>query len=524
MKKFVYLSLLVSVFITDLKGSPISPDSIAIGKSITFYDNLSLINLWSLGNNPAGFNFYPINAISQAQMGYNRSIEKMHWAQSPEIIEKFYIQTTGLKRVKKFIFNGQFEYNNSHYGDLMYNNTLEFDNKNLYIIGDTINGKQKKEGFSMSGGTSFSITENLTVGFNANYETYQGAKVRDPRNLNKISALTLTPGLIFHFKSTYIGMCGGAIWKNNDIDIDVWVDSKHNLFQFLGMGYYEAERNISSYSVLYENNGYFSSVQYNIKKEGWQLFQSLTYTSLSNKARKGSSFRLLDGTSDLDRIEYINSLLLKKGKAYHQVNVNISNEKINGTEIEQHTESILSQYYSKDSIVTDRWIKDKHITQDLFGKLEYRLSGLGSSVPFKYHLTAGIDARYYKAWHYPVADYGYYKTFTICGYLNYQQWFHLPFADFAPTLGIAYRKSLVNEINYNIIKEKSFAEIPENDYQYLSSDYYMTEINLTILKPMNLKFLKEYFFNVKSSYLYIPNLATSKKFNFMLQVSTGITF
>lgn len=482
------------------------------------------MNEWSLSANPAGFNFYRLNSISQVQLGADYSKENLKWAQAPGKTQEFYVNTTGLKKVGKLMFNGRFEYKNSRYNDLMYNNLLEFDNRNIYIMGDTINGRQKKEGFTMSGGASYPVTGRLLVGINLDYGVYQGAKMRDPRNLNKIVNLMVTPGLIYQLKDMYIGVSGGIIRSKNEVDIDVMLDSKHNLFQFLGLGYFQVERNISYYEALYENNGYSASVQLDIKKEKWTFFQSLGYTVLSNEVRKGTSYKLLDGITDLKRYEYSGYAIFRGRSLYHQINTNVSSEEIKGTEVEQHTVSVYNGYYYRDSIVTDRRVEDKHIIKDINGMVEYRLSKVGSSVPFKYHFTAGVNARYYKVDHYPVEDYGYYKTSTFLGYLSYQRWFHFTFADFAPTIGAKYRKAFTNEMDYNIIADKFFAEVPELDYQYLTSDYYMGEVDLTLLKPMPTNFIKEYFFNIKGSYMHIQDLPSGNNYNFMVHVSAGITF
>jgi hypothetical protein len=465
-----------------------------------------------------------MNSISHVQAGFYYKKEHLKWAQAPGETQLFYIKTTGFKKVKKLMFNGRFEYKNYQYDDLKYNNLLEFDNRNIYILGDTIGGHQKKEGFSMSGGVSIPIINNkLLFGINLDYEAFQGAKMLDPRNKNLMYDLKLTPGLIYKIRDLSLGLSGGLIKSNNEVKIGVMKEDKHDLFHFFGLGYFQIEKNITNYESLYEKQGNFTSFQLGINKNNWVLLNSLNYQKLSNRVMAGGSYRLLDGITDLYLYEYNCYAFIQNKKFYHQIFANISREEIKGTEVKQHAETFFNGQYYESKIITDRWVENKHINKDYNGNIEYRFSKAGLDRPLLYQIIVNIDARFYKANHYPISEYGYYESTNLSGYLSYQYWFHFNQLNFAPKIGIKYRKELNSEIDYKEIATKFFPEIPTLDFQYLTSDYTMCELDLTFLKSIKSNLIKEYFLNIKGSYVYIKDLSNNN-YNFMINASLGFTF
>lgn len=471
-------------------------------------------------NNPAAYGYIPYNTLGNVQGGYNLSKENLHWAQSPGQTNEYLLKTEGLNRIGKVMFRGSFAYNNYQCYDLKYNNTLNFGSHNLYAIGDTINGHQKKEGFSMYGGFSFPIGNNLLLGFNANYNVLNGAKTIDPRNENKISSLALTPGIIFRFGNNTLGISGGPVWRNNTIDVKVMFDVNHNLFKFLGLGYYKIENNITSYSALYEDKGYNASIQLGTTGYSYTILHAISYYTSTMENRTGTYYRLLSGITNSTTIEYRGVIQIRTSQAHQEISAHFSSEKYKGTEIEQGVKNDINQ---RDSVYTKFWINDKHIHQQLTGNAEYKISGFKHNLPLKYQFTAGINGYYNKCSHYPIAEYGYYKTLTIEGYINYRHFFGLPVTVVSPKLGLRYRKPFSHDMQYLPIANKSFTDITETDYNYLRVGYIAAEGDLTLLFPVKNQFINEYFLRMQGSFLYTPDLDKNNH-NYSIALTAGITF
>jgi hypothetical protein len=520
MRTKIHLILFCLIGVLVHHGFANESDSLLNQKSIIAFDNLALLSVWERVNTPAAYGYIPFLVLGNVQGGYNISKENIRWAQSPGKTNKYFVETAGLKRIGKAMFRGSFAYNNYQYYNLKYNNTLEFDNKSIYIIGDTINGHQKKEGFSMFGGFSLPVSQSVQLGFKANYDVYNGAKTIDPRNENKMSSLELTPGFIFRFGRNTLGISGGPIWRNNSMDIDVMFDVNHNLFKFLGMGYYKIENNITSYYALYEDKGYNASIQLGTTRKNYAILHAITYSTSTMETRIGTYYRLLSGITNFTKIEYQGALQIKGSIIQQDMSIHLTSEKYKGTEIEQGVKTDINQ---RDSVYTKFWINDKHINQQLSGNAEYRISGFNHKLPLKYQFTAGINGYYNKCSHYPIAEYGYYKTLTVEGYINYRHFFGLPVAVVSPKLGLRYRKPFSHEMQYLPIANKSFTEIVETDYCYLRVGYLAVEGELTFLFPVKNQFVNEYYLRMQGSYLYTPDLDKNNN-NYSIALTAGITF
>jgi len=522
MKKILFLSCLICLTAA-LEAAILQPgDSLSYGKSRLFYFYLPVINPWSQGNNPAGNYFYSLNNISRISTGYDFTRNHNRSAQEPGETGKYHIGTEGIKRIGRFVFNGSIGYNNLQYNDLLYNNTMSFDNRNLYAIGDTVPGKQKQEGFHMWTGVAFPLGKNLVGGFGARYENSLSGKMKDPRNLNKISSLKLTPGLVYQRNNLSFGISGGPLWENNELTVSVMENAKHNIFQFLGMGYFEAIRNIYSYSARYDKSGYQADLQVHLQKPGWSFFNNLGYISTTEELREGSGYRLLDGITHVTNMHYTGDLLIHGEKVKHLVRAGVQYEKIKGTEVEQHSVTVNDGYVSWDSIVTDRWVDDKHIISNYAGNLSYTLLGMRQNKPVHYRLCARVSGKYYTSKHYPVESYGYYEVFSLTGLLEYQHYFTFKKLNLDPAIRLGLRHSLSNALEYQV-EEKFFAAVPEADFMNLAADYYTGHASLQFSGGLSGLF-REWFVDANGTYYYFPDLPAGSNFNLAIQLSVGVIF
>mgnify|MGYP000490778240 CR=1 FL=1 len=522
MKKNLFLSLAVYLATASLNAPAQPADSLINSRTRLFYSYLPVVNPWSQGNNPAGNIFYKPNSISRISTGYDISHDNNRGAQAPGKTGKYHIGTEGIKRIGRFVFNGSIGYNNLQYNDLLYNNTMSFDNRNLYTIGDTVPGKQKQEGFHMWTGIAFPLGKNLVGGFGARYENSLSGKMKDPRNLNRISSLEITPGLIYRWGNLSVGISGGPIWENNELTVSVMENAKHNLFQFLGMGYFEAIRNIYSYSARYDKSGYQADLQVYLEKPAWSFFSNAGYAGTTEELREGTSYRLLDGITHIQNIHYTGNLLIDREKVKHLIGARVNYEKIKGTEVEQHSVTINDGYVSWYSIVTDRWVDDKHIVSDYAGSLSYALLGMGQNRPVNYKLSARVSGNYYTSKHYPVESYGYYEVFSLTGLLEYQHFLSINKLNLDPLIGLGLRHSLSDAIEYQV-EEKFFAAVPETDFMNLAADYYTGHASLQLSGRLSGLF-REWFVDAGGAYYYFPDLPARSNFNLSFHLSAGIVF
>ncbi|MCX6328122.1 MAG: hypothetical protein NTZ85_01225 [Bacteroidia bacterium] len=514
--------LCLAILLSGIFHSASGADTLQVANSKLYFDNLPLTNIWANSTNPAGLTFCNSRQISLVEAGYSFSKKELKSPVEPGLINSFYAKTRGYKKIGKLTFFGSFGYDNEQYRDLLYNNTLVFDTDNPYILGDTIGGKQNKEGFLLEGAAAYPINERISIGIDVDYQNYVGSKQKDPRNRNDISSFTITPGLIYNGSKISAGISAGPLIFNNDISISVMDDGKYNLFQFLGFGYFKSIRNITSYENTYFGKGYQTEVQLRYRKESYSNFLVVNYKNYIEEVRYGNTKRLIDGISGRDGFSACNYQSFRKNDNLHQLNIFFHMMNLDGTEVMQHSKTIIAGLYTYDTLITDSWVEGKHIVSNYDGTIEYIFTRYNKSRE-KYRVNLSVTAGYQSAYHYPVQNYGFQEILNLLVYSGYKTYLKCKSLAIVPEFGIGYRKNLSKSMNY-VVTPLSIPELQEQDYITRHSDLIKANAGVTLLKRTNNKSLSEYFLNLNTTYTYFPGSDSGGKNNIFLIGSVGLIF
>jgi hypothetical protein len=500
-----------------------SSDTLSVSKSRLYLDNLAIDNIWINSSNPAGLAFFSkINKLNMVEAGYSYSEKGLKFPIEPGVTNSYFGRTKGFKKVGKLTFYGSFGYENEHYDKLLYNNTLIFDPDIPYILGDTIGGKQRKEGFLLKGAFAYPLTKKLIIGIDADYRNYVGAKLKDPRNKNDISSLIVTSGLIYNAGKISAGISGGPVIFNNDISVSVMENAKYSLFQFMGMGYYKSIKNIYSYSNAYFGNGFTTEAQ--VKYSGNKLTDLLTlnYNKYREEVRYDNTGRLIDGISNRLTILFKDYLFFRNRDKLHQVTVSLCMNQLSGTEVMQHFKSIIVGLYKYDTLIIDSWTKDKQIGTNYDGNLGYTITGYNGNTE-RYKINFGLSAQYQAIDHYPVQNYGFQTVTNIIPSAGYKRFFRFGSMTFIPEIGCGYRMNLMKDMDY-FVTDQSIPEFQRLDYLARNSDIARGNASLMVLKKAGIKFLSEYFLDLKAEYDYIPDNGEGSFQNIFINCSIGLIF
>ncbi len=495
-------------------------------KCMLFYTESALINQWSLGTNPASLQLYNIHGISRVHSEFGMSEQHIKRAFDPGKTIAIKAFTQNMQTLGKAKVSGMFGYQNQHYRDLLYNGNMDFSHTNIYMLGDSIGGNQRQEGYFFNVAVSYPLfNKRLLAGLGADYESTLGAKMRDIRNLNTISKFRLLPGFIYQHNNILLGISGGPIWENNVTQVTAVLDEKHSLFYHMGMGHFSASRQFSqSESVRYETDGFQAELQLQYKGSTWSLFQQFNFHSVETQAFVGSTFRLINGITDVNRLSYTGHLLFEKERRSHQFMLDFSKTRLIGTEVRQETRSINQQGVWISYIHTLRWIDDKHITDNIAGELSYTYSAKGEKRPFRYQLTLAANAQMYEAGHYPVQNYGYYESTTAGARLEYRHYFQWNRINIDPLLGGAARFGLSEDINV-ILYDNLITSIPHTDHRFFKEDYVLGTLGVSLsTSRLPLPGISQTYLNINSTYAVFPNIELDDNFNFSLLFSLGVIF
>jgi len=449
---------------------------------------------------------------------------QIRFIQQPERTTVYHAATKGYMQLGKLSLFGAFGYSNNHYYGSEYNGTLMFNSLNPYLLGDTVPDRQFKEQFDMEGKVSYRLSDRLSMAAAVEYLSAVGAKQKDPRNLNKISYLRLTPGVIYDLGKTKVGLSGSVYTTSNEISYSVEGNWNQTLFVLLGMGYYRQEVNISYYSEWYTGKGYSGALQASHEKDDMFMLAEVKYDHFSEEARTGSSFRLIDGITSTNDISLSGLLQLARGKALHLLTLKGSFRALSSDEILQRSITVNMGTYSYDSLATVSWIENKHLISDVSGALGYSYMVLDDDSNIGFEAGGAIGATYFSTEHYPVQSYGYYNVFNLKGSLFAGKLMHIGSLNLTPRIEVSYRANLGSDLSY-MVQTYSLPEMIYHDYYVTKAGMFCGSLSLRLEKqtPEN-KFIKSMFMIPEGRYITAPGTEAGDLSGYMVSARAGIIF
>jgi hypothetical protein len=523
MRTFYARLILFAVLSFLLTGKVCLADTLDINKSKLYFDNLPETNFWMRSSNPAGYALLEnLKRINLVEVGYTFTKKELKFPAEPGLMNSFRADTRGLGRIGKLTFSGSFGYLNEHYNDLLYNNTLNFDPDNPYILGDTVGGKQQKEGFILKGMVAYPLSGRIKIGLDINYQNYVGAKMKDPRNKNDISSLVITPGFVLKAGNFSFGLSGSPVITNNDISVSVTEDAKHSLMQFLGFGYYKPILNIYTYSNTYYGKGYNADAQINFSKGNYSNFLIISYKKLKEEVRYGSSNRLTDGISNKNALSVSDIQDFKNNNNLHRLNIKFNLTQINGTEVMQHFESIIVGSYHYDTLIVDKWTEGRHIFTNYDGALDYSWTRYRGGLE-KYRMNTGISGEFMTTYHYPVLTNGFQEVMNIIPYAGFRTFIKTGAITLVPQISAKYRMNLYKDKQF-VVTKWSLPEFQQLDYIARHSDFIQGEASFSFIKKTKIRNIPEYFIDLNAVYNYFPDGVTRPAQNIFINTSVGLIF
>lgn len=526
-KKFtlIFLAGLFSNLLHAMEKDP--ADGLQLNQCVFFYSHTYLVNPWSLSNNAAGLLFFDHGKISRVNGFFSQSDNKQKRLMDPQKTLSLGAQTQSFQKIGKWAVQGSFGYQHHQYQGILYNANLDFRYMNIYMVGDSLGGKQNKGGYFFNAGVAYPFfNDRLFVGMQMDYESSEGAKAQDVRNKNTIAIASFTPSLIYNAGNWALGLSGGLSTETNFVHMKVYLGDRHTVFYHQGMGHYVPRVNLSSTtteSVRYEGDGVHAGIQmkYTLGRSGF--FQSVNYYQLKTTALVGSVYRLINGITDFSRFSYTGAYTRNNSADIHHIRLEAASAVTNGTEVRQEVIEHQVDRIRRSYVKTLRWIEDKHIISNYSGGIEYNYIRKGEKRPFKYQLKAGASGSMYDASHYPVVAYGYYNATSVIADLEYQHFLKFRHLNVDPVLGFRSRMVLDSEVVYKPFPNY-INSIPREDFRYFSEDYYGFNMGLN-LSTSRLPFpnISQGFLNIHSNFMHYPGVNSDNN-NFSLQVSLGVVF
>ncbi len=476
-------------------------------------------------SNPAALSLGNVSNINLAEAGYLFSNDEVRLVMQPERIMSWNTDTKGYMKLGKLSLFGSFGYSNSGYHGVMYNGTFMFNSLDPYILGDTVPARLFKEQFDMQGKVSYTVTDRIIFGVDAEYQSAVGARVKDPRHKNTISALRITPGVLYDLGKTRLGLSASYYTTSDEIDYKVEGNDKQVLFQFLGLGYRKEAFETSYYSQWYTGQGYSGAVQLDHSNGNTSTIAEVSFKHFKEECRHGSSYRLLNGITWTNKVDLTALLKVEGARAIHLISLKSSYEAANSDEINQQTHLVyLPSGIAYQELEIISWKENKYMVSDINATLSYSyLTFDRTGYP---DIDAGVafNMQYFKAGYYPVETNGFYDFMNAGASLYARKLFRIRSFLLTPGIEAGYRINLSSDISLSFI-DRCEPEMVYHDYYISKAGLISTAAYLRIERPFSQNnFVKSLFLIPEARYRTAPDTETGSLTGYMISARAGITF
>lgn len=487
-------------------------------------DLLPYYRVWCNAWNPAALDLYDTIDYHMVETAYSDAKSLLKYTTDPGEIGEFYVMTKGVKRVGRIVLDGEFRYNYNIYNELLYNGTFRFDPLYPYSVGDSVDGRQSMEEFNLNANLSYLISDKLSAGINARYSSGVGAKNIDPRNLTDNMEFETGPGILFHLNRTSVGIAASYLLTSTEISYKVVGDLKTIIFEQLGLGFADDQKEITSASYGYFGKGLKGSVQFGINGASNSLFLQADTRIYNEEFRKSGNYMELLNSMSVFEADFSGNFISRSSRRIGAAGAELKIESIAGDIVDMDQRPVwVTDFESYQEWYVVSVTTDSYLVLRYSGDINYNYILLNQSgTPF-IDLRAGVRGGYQKSKKTPVETFGFYRSVGIEPYLDLGISFNPKGYNFKPSAGVSLKNTLLNDS----FKSDFGSQVQgyfENDYRVLSSEYISTDLGFKVEKQVNIKSLKCIYFDAMFTMLAEINSENDRLKNRRLSLTTGFLF
>lgn len=199
--KLIYIS---SVIVICLLPNLLYSQQVSPKKHYTF-EKIETKNPWLLSGNAAGLVFNRAQNFSNLEGFYTNESGDYRNFDDPETYSTYGLETRSYTKINDVYFYGSFKYDYGVNENLAWRGTV-YPESNLNPILDSIPGKVLRESYIMSAKVGYNLSDRISIGAEFDYNTSTAAKRKDGRNLNTLSMLSVSPGIIYRNNKLKLGL------------------------------------------------------------------------------------------------------------------------------------------------------------------------------------------------------------------------------------------------------------------------------------------------------------------------------
>ena len=514
--KVLHTVLLIHLLLTAAAGQ----DSSAV-LSLNTFNIIGIYNPWLSTSNPAGMAFNPRLFPAEIDLDYYGERGDFKKVQQGEKLNDFRIDARSYAKTGKSLFYGNFYYRKSFEKGTNYTDVYNPYRGTPYTLIDSIGGDiYDREFFFLDGAFTTPLSRNLSLGLSTRLDVGLASQDRDPRPMNKVLKLNLSPGLLFRLPVLNIGINFLYSYYNEDIEIEVIEQNKEYVFfQMHGLATYTSHEANSFYRLYKQNKiGFAGQMDMHLGKindlAGIRLQYALETADDGRKASNATWSTIKnDSRYKINSLYVFNITTINKEFFIHWLKADLKLSGMLGTEIIQRLETSGETGISNWVTYAD---EEKYDASELQASLEYRLMKMKR--PYVRNCEMDFNVNYHKYeqdYYIPDREEGYSHLIFS---LKYGKSFY-PGRHLITVAGdLWYKRNLSSTLNFT--KNNFFYnKLLLPDHLFQTYNYYAPGIDLAWEIPMK-KIFNKYFFNTNFKLYVAETGATRSVFSF----STGLIF
>lgn len=155
---------------------------------------------------------------------------------------------------------GKAAYKRGKTKDILYNSTSDVARLYPYVLGDTIGGSTKTEGYYFTGGTAFKKNK-WTLGAQIDFQATQEYRQHDPRMRGIVTNLDLRLGASYALPTHHLAASVGAIFYKQTNDVDFYREGgTSSEYLYTGLGTYYVRFSGDNRSLYYKSTGLITAL------------------------------------------------------------------------------------------------------------------------------------------------------------------------------------------------------------------------------------------------------------------------
>lgn len=465
-------------------------------------ERLNFRSVWKKSGNAAGFLLDKPFAYSELDATYEKFSGDFRRPQQALSGNSQTIHTAGNLLINDYYLTGAFNYKREQLNDVGFNASIIDPFRGMpFIIADLNSSEWRNQHYDLSFGLSSpQFKEKWSFGLSGAYQASSGAKQRDIRTANNYYKISVSPGLVYSpSKKHHIGL---------NLDYNNFKEEARmsNVSNYIDQAYYELLGLGTSVSYVgsgrtnnYIGNQIGAGLQYNYQG-AIHIMARLNYAVEVEDL--DISFTLpRNGATVIRHIWDAGLSFQKDGRKFTQgLEFSFYNRQMDGIQYvtERDTSAAQTGYYS-----IFKSIRSTYSSQRISAKYNL-IAKSGSQLSYNWKLDAGIAyEKLADAYLLPSSVKQYENIlFSLGGAKNFRI-SQLKASNLLLGLEMGYNKNKSGQYDYNGANADSpiVNGLEQNDFNYLSSDYFTASIPVTYSQRLNEKSRSTLFVKVYGQYI-----------------------